>query len=103
MNLSSSQLTARRKAVWGPKRPLIASLLVVVSFGFTPDATAKGRHIRIAPTAEAGVPGAQVKGYKLDTELTTRSRRNWSQTTRVIVTLQPGAELPAEYQRFAKR
>jgi serine protease AprX len=43
---------------------------------------------------------AHVRQYKLDDELTRKAQGNISGTTRVIVTLQPGAELPAELKRF---
>jgi serine protease AprX len=102
MNLSSSQQNVRWKAVWGSKRRFAGALLITF-IGFTGNAIADGRHARRAERAEPGVRGAQVQGYKLDKELTQRSKRNPLQTTRVIVTLQPGAQLPAEYQRFAKR
>jgi serine protease AprX len=44
--------------------------------------------------------GSQVRQYKLDGELTRRADR-LTGTTRVIVTLQPGAELPLELKRFS--
>ena len=105
MNLSSSQQNIRWKAVWGSKRTFAGALLLIVFTvtGFPANAIADGRHARRAERAEPGVRGANVQGYKLDKELTQRSKQNLWQTTRVIVTLQPGAQLPAEYQRFAKR
>jgi serine protease AprX len=75
----------RSKAVWYPRRrllPLVATLtiaLLLPSF-----ALAAGR------------------GRKLDSELARRSQRNPRQVTRVIVTLVPGATLPAEFRRFAR-
>ena len=52
-------------------------------------------HSRVAPRKTAGAPGHAAKSYKLDGELTRRSKdRNGSNTTRVIVTLVPGAQLP---------
>jgi len=102
MNLSSSQQDVRWKAVWGSKRKFAGALLLTF-IGFTANATADGRHARRAERAEPGQRGANVQGYKLDKELTERSKRNPLQTTRVIVTLQPGAQLPAEFQRFARR
>jgi serine protease AprX len=101
MNLSSSQRDVRWKAVWGSKRKFAGALLLTF-IGFTANAIADGRHARRAERAEPGQPGAHVQGYKLDKELTERSKRNPFQTTRVIVTLQPGAQLPAEFQRFAR-
>ena len=50
-----------------------------------------------------GTPGAHAKDYKLDRELTKRSDdRNPRNTTRVIVTMLPGAQLPAEFKKFAR-
>ena len=105
MNLSSSQPNVRWKAVWGCKRTFAGALLLIIfTFtGFTANAIAADRHDHLASRAEPGVRSAGVRGYKLDTELTSRSERNPSQVTRVIVTLQPGAQLPAEFKRFAKR
>jgi serine protease AprX len=104
MNLSSSQLNVRWKAVWG-RKPAFAGALLLVIFtftGFTANAIADGRHDRLAERADAGERGDAVRGDRLDKELTHRSTHNPWQTTRVIVTLQPGAQLPAEYKRFAK-
>ena len=75
-----------QKAVWYPRRrrlvPLVATLtlaLIVPSF-----ASAAGR------------------ASKLDGELTRRSQRNPREVTSVIVTMAPGATLPAEFKRFAR-
>src|SRR6266481_194451 len=95
----SSQPDIRRKAVWAPKRTLVAALLFFI--GFAPSAIAAGPHTHSAPRAKPGVPRDSDKSEKLDKELTSRLKRSPSQTTRVIVTLQPGAELPAEFKRFA--
>jgi len=47
-------------------------------------------------------PARFAKNYKLDDELSERSTHgNSRQTTRVIVTLVPGATLPAEFKRYA--
>ena len=60
-------------------------------------------HTSQAETDTPGVPGAHVKQYKLDDELSRRSDdRNPRHTTRVIVTLAPGAKLPNEFKRFAQ-
>src|SRR6266536_408338 len=93
----------RRKAVWGPKRivwPLLAVLL-----GFAPAASADSRHVRPAPVKKAGAPGSNVKNYRLDAELERRSTdRNGSvNTSRVIVELVPGAQLPSEFKTYARR
>src|SRR6266446_4514367 len=53
------------------------------------------------PKARPGLPNAFVKTYKLDDVVAARSRGNPSQRSTVIVTLAEGAELPAQFQRFA--
>ena len=51
-----------------------------------------------------GARNSNVKKYKLDRELTFRAdHHNSAHTTRVIVELQPNAQLPPEFKRFAKR
>src|SRR3989442_514358 len=102
MNLSSFQLNIRWKTVWGSKTTFAGALLLTF-IGFTANASADGRHARRPERVESGVRGDSIKGYKLDKELTQRAKQNPWQTTRVIVTLQPGAQLPAEYGRFARR
>jgi serine protease AprX len=64
----------------------------------------KHRHSRQGAKARPGVPGAQVKRYRLDDELTRRAEdKNTRHTTRVIVTLVPGAKLPAAFERYVQR
>ena len=66
-------------------------------------AAAPKQHSRQAEKAKPGVPSARVKHYKLDDELTRRAEdRNPRHTTRVIVTLAPGAKLPNEFKKFAQ-
>jgi len=92
----------RRKAVWGPKRTLAALCVLLVTGLAASPADAKPNH-RQAARKYAGTPGAFVKNYRLDDELTDRaSRGNPRLTTRVIVTLVPGATLPAEFKRYAQ-
>jgi serine protease AprX len=51
----------------------------------------------------AGVPGKVAKPYRLDAELTRRSSgRNGNNTTRVIVSLVPGAALPPEFKKYSR-
>jgi len=92
----------RRKAVWGPKRTIGAlSFLLVAALAVSP-ADAK-THSRQAPKKQAGAPGALVKNYKIDDELTDRADHgNPGLTTRVIVTLVPGATLPNEFKKFTR-
>src|SRR5919198_19910 len=101
MTLSFSKAIVRQKAVWGPKRVLAAAAVVV--FGFSSNSMAASPHSQPAAHAKPGVPGAQVKNYKLDAELTRRATNgNPLSTSSVIVALQLGAQLPAEFKQFAR-
>ena len=93
----------RRKAVWGT-RAVGLSLLLMLPGGATAVAASPAKHhTRQAQKAKPGVPGANVKAYKLDDELSRRSNdANPRNTTRVIVTLAPGATLPAEFKKFGQ-
>src|ERR1700704_5680 len=93
----------RRKAVWGPKRIVWPLLLILL--GITPYVSADGRHVRPAQKKRAGAPGSQVKNYRLDDELDSRSndRNGAVNTSRVIVELVPGARLPQELKRYARK
>jgi len=95
---------AAAKAVWGPRRRrewlAIAVLLAVVP----------GAHAATRPTgrphatkARTNAPNAQARRGTLDHELDRRS--SWSPlgSTKVIVTLQPGAGMPAELKNLATR
>jgi serine protease AprX len=57
-----------------------------------------GQPARVAP----GQAGSFVKDYKLDDEVTDRATRNPLHTSRVIVTLVPGAEVPPQFKRFMR-
>src|SRR5262245_14114793 len=96
LSLSAS----RRKAVWGPKRTLLSALLVM--FAAAPGmALANGHHSQQGKKARAGRPNSFVRNYRMDDEINRRSSdRNVLHTTKVIVTLVPGAELPSEFKRF---
>jgi serine protease AprX len=66
-----------------------------------PNFAAAKTHSHEAARKAPGVPSATTKSYKLDDELSERSKdRNGAQTSRVIVTLLPGQKLPAEFKRF---
>ena len=98
---SFSHRTTRRKAVWGPNRPvavLVLALLGIASSALAADSSNAG-----APHARPGRPNSYARPYKLDAELNRRSQSANSGTTRVIVEWQPGAELPAAFRRFARR
>ena len=60
-------------------------------------------HFREAAQKAAGAPGRLARSYKLDGEMTKRSKdRNGSNLTRVIVTLLPGATLPPEFKKYSR-
>jgi serine protease AprX len=91
----------RQKAVWGPKRT--ASFLLVALACLTPNYAAARTHSHEGQKKKAGAPGTFVKNYKLDDELTRRSSdRNGSNTSRVIVSLVPGAQLPPEFRKYSR-
>jgi serine protease AprX len=91
-----STCRVRRKAVWGSGRGLI--LLLGLATAISTDAAAATTYV----TAKPGVPSSRVKAYKLDDELTRRAAGNPASTTRVIVRLVPGAQLPPEFKKFAR-
>lgn len=79
--------------------------------GFAPDALAvsrrnrsseSSRHSETALLAPAGRPSRKARPYKIDGELTRLKAGHPDVRTKVIVTLLPGAELPAEFKRFAR-
>jgi serine protease AprX len=77
--------------------------MVVFVLGLTSGAFAAGHHAHPALKAKPGVPSRNVEHRKLDKELTSRAEHsNPLATTSVIVTLQPGAKLPAEFKKFAR-
>ena len=88
----------RRKAVWGPKGPGWIALLLLVAFAT--GAQAQGRHARRGPGLRGGAPNAYAQRAKLDHELTKRVGRRPTGSSRVIISLQPGATLPPEFQRL---
>src|ERR1051325_555089 len=93
--------TARRKAVWGPRRTGGALLLFGLSLGAP--AFANGPHVKPTATKHAGSPGAAVKAYKIDDELSRRATdTNLRHTTPVIVELVSGAQLPSEFKKYSK-
>src|SRR3954452_2585462 len=115
MTLFPTTAPVRRKAVWGPKRTLAALLVAGFGLGLATTASAaasahgpnasgkESRHHREAPHKRPGAPGFNVKNYKMDDEVTKRADRgNPLHTTSVIVTLVPGAKLPAKFKRWAR-
>ena len=95
--------SVRRKAVWGPKRIVWPTLLLVL--GFAQFAAADGRHVRHRHVKKPGHFGRFVRDYRLDDALEARSKdRNGSvNTSRVIVELKPGHELPREFKYYLRR
>jgi serine protease AprX len=109
----------RRKAVWGPKRILTALAIVpVVLLVSTPDLLAAGRnnrsnnnqtpaagrqHFRQAPKARPAEPSRRVRQYKLDDEVASRKRWSPLGRSRVIITLVPGARIPADLRQYIRR
>src|SRR3989442_8290216 len=89
----------RRKTVWGGKRVL--GLLAILLFAFSSTGLAANAHNQPGPKARPDAPSSRVKNYKLDDEVTRRGNANPLSVTRVIVTLVPGAKLPAQFKRFA--
>ena len=92
----------RRKAVWGPKRTVLA--LLITSACLAPTLAFAKPHSAEGAAKKAGAPSSRVKNYTIDDELVRRSGdRNKNNTTRVIVTLVPGATLPAAFKQFVRR
>src|SRR6185436_17158622 len=90
MILFRSKQAPRRKAVWGPKRTVAIGVGLLI-LALAPHADAEGRHRRSGERKQSGVRSARVKDYRIDDELSKRSsdRDRSTQTTRVIVTLDP--------------
>jgi subtilisin family serine protease len=92
---------SRKKAVWGSRRTLASVTLAVATIA--PNAMAAGTHTIQPLHAKPGVPGSAATNYKVDNELTRRMKRgNTTHVSSVIVTLVPGAPLPAQFKRFAR-
>jgi serine protease AprX len=97
----SSVSTTRSKAVWGSGRTVAALALLTFSLG-APAFAAPG-HVQHPPTAAPGVPSQRVKNYRFDDEITKRAKSgNPLGITSAIVTLQPGASLPADLRKYAR-
>src|SRR5215470_3479032 len=93
---SNGKGQVRSKAVWGPKRLFVGLAILVLACA--PEAQAAGRHSRAALRTRSGQPNSNATHRKLDRELAFRADHlPASSTTRVIVTLRPGVELPADF------
>jgi subtilisin family serine protease len=66
------------------------------------DGARAGRHVQQAHKAVPGEPGRHVRRYKIDDDVSRRQFGNPLHTSRVIVTLTPGAKLPSEFKRFVR-
>jgi subtilisin family serine protease len=62
----------------------------------------QSRHNRKAPVANPGAPSRRVKNYRLDDVVEQRKKANPLSTSRVIVTLNPGAQLPPQFKKYAR-
>jgi serine protease AprX len=90
----------RRKAVWGPKRTLLAALLVLGASA--PTASAQQQQSHQGKPSHGGV-NSFAHDYRMDDEVTRRSNdRSPFGKTKVIVSLVPGAQLPPAFKRFAR-
>ena len=104
------QSLIRRKTVWGPTGVFLA--LTVALLGLAPNAAAAGkskasadqtsRHLKPAPVAPTDGPSRRVKNYKIDDEVSQRQHGHPLHTSKVIVTLQPGATLPKDLRRYLR-
>ncbi len=76
-----------------------AAVTLLAMASLVPPASAAGRSPR---AISSGAPNSNARAYRLDGELTKRAGQATSQTTKVIVTLVPGADVPAEFQKFIR-
>jgi serine protease AprX len=81
--------------VWGARRVVYAA---AIAAALATNGIAAGPQNGSAP----GGPGSSVKNYKLDDVVTARSNGNPDETSSVIVTLVPGAQLPPQFNRFVR-
>jgi serine protease AprX len=98
----SSYVNCQLRAVCDPRRCIgwLALLMVMV---FARGAMAEGRHAAPGAAAVTNAPNAQARRGKLDRELTERVGLKPSGQSRIIVTLQPGANLPEDLKRLATK
>jgi len=60
------------------------------------------RHSRQGAKAKPGVPNSRVRKYKVDDEVSRRSKRNPQGTTSVIVTFVQGGEVPPQLRKYMR-
>jgi len=101
MTLPHHQVGSRQKAVWGPRRTALAAILAVCGVVAGPhDALAASGHQHL-DRATRRSPVSHARRYRLDDELTARAASKPLGTSRVIVRLNAGAQLPTEFKRYA--
>jgi serine protease AprX len=106
MTLSLAARAIRKKAVWGPRR-IVAALTIMTLALAANTAEAGPRQGRDGDRRDNGGrrqhPSARARQYRLDPEVERRRDGNPLRTSSVIVTLTPGATLPAEFVPFLRR
>src|SRR5258706_9732916 len=90
---------SRRKTVWG--RRSVLGFLAVLALSLSSSGLAAKSPQGTASKGKSNGQSSHVKKYKLDDEVTRRSKANPLSVSRVIVTLVPGAKLPEQFKRFA--
>jgi serine protease AprX len=90
----------RRKAVWGPRRTFAMALAILFSIASPAFAD---KHPHYGKKAKPGLPNHFARHYRMDDEVERRSRElHGLGKTQVIVTLEPGADVPHGFQQFSK-
>ena len=100
MTFTSRGSSQRKKAVWGPKAVLGALLTWSFVFGVAGAADAASHRHKGHRVDHPGAPNHYVKNYKIDDELERRSKGNPNFTSKVIVELKPGKEVPPEFRKY---
>ena len=104
MKVSAFPATARAKAVWGPRRVAGLVALVAIWCGVAPNVNAQGRHRQTLPRVRPGTENAFVNRGKMDADVAKRASSFnllGLATANVIVTLEPGADLPYAFKRYS--
>ena len=100
MTLLTRPQAIRRKAVWGPKATVAAFLMAAIGLASGASAQESG-HAVPGPKAKPAAPNSGVHNYRVDEEVAWRMNGNPAHKTSVVVTLQPGAQLPLQFRRYA--
>jgi serine protease AprX len=110
MTASIQSPTPRRKAVWGPKRTIVALALAALVLPGVASAAPKApknqsQHRTEPKHAKPGLPSLRVDNSKLDSFLKGKKTSNTAskETVDVIVTLNPGQDLPPAFKVYARR